>query len=103
LQFQGAFPACRGEGTIPSPVSREESRKIARESVISQHEYRDHQRRNLTLIEETPFNCPSCYTIGCTFDMQSIKDTLVVTQGTVRVSVREDQVTSVVASHGMKE
>jgi hypothetical protein len=32
-----------------------------------------------------------------------MKDTLVVTQGTVRVSVREGQVTGVVASYGMKE
>ena len=103
LQFQGAFPACRGEDTIPSPVSREESREIAREYDISQPEYRDYQGRNLTLAGTTPFDCPSCYEFPYTFGMQSMKDTLVVTQGTVRVSVREGRVTGVVASYGMRE
>jgi len=103
LQFQGAFPACRGGDTIPSPVSREESREIAREYVISRPEYRDYQGRNLTLAGTTPYDCPSCYEFASTFGMQSMKDTLVVDRGMVRVSVREGQVTGVGASYGMRE
>lgn len=91
------------EGSAPSPVSLGASREIAREYVVSMNEYRDYGGRNLTLIEETPFDCPSCYTIVYTFDMASMKDPLVTDLATVRLSVREGRILSVVASYGMKE
>ena len=103
MQFQGAFPACRGGDTIPSPVSREESREIAREYVISRPEYRDYQGRNLTLAGTTPYDCHPCYEFAYTFGMQSMEDPVVVDRGMVRVSVREGQVTGVGASYGMRE
>lgn len=103
LQFQGAFPACRGEDTIPSPVSREESREIAREYDISQPDNRDYQGRNLTMAGTTPYDCHPCYEFAYTFGMQSIEDSVVVDRVTVRVSVRENRVTGVAASYGMRE
>jgi len=103
VALSGCISTLPGEDQAPAPVSLGESRKIAREYVRAMPEYRDYQGRNLTLIEETPFDCPSCYTIGYTFEMQSMKDPLVVDRGTVRVSVRDGQVIGVVASYGKNE
>lgn len=103
VALSGCISTPPGEDHAPVPVSLEESREIAREYVRAMPEYRDYQGRNLTLIEEAPFDCPSCYTITYTFEMQSMKDPLVVDRGTVRVSVREGRVIGVVASYGKNE
>lgn len=74
VAVSGGLSGLTGEDTIPSPVSREESREIAREYDISQPEYRDYQGRNLTLAGTTPYDCPSCYEFAYTFEMQSTED-----------------------------
>ncbi|KUG15444.1 hypothetical protein ASZ90_014907 [hydrocarbon metagenome] len=101
--LSGCISTLPGEDNAPALVSLGESREIAREYVRAMPEYRDYRGRNLTLIEETPFDCTSCYEFAYTFDMQSMKDPLVVDRGTVWVSVREGRVIGVVASYGKNE
>ena len=103
MAVSGCISDLTDESGARVSLSTDKSRKIAREYVMSLPEYRDYQGRNFTLIEEIPFDCPSCCTIGYTFEMQSMKDPVVVDGGTVRVSLRDGRVIGVVAPYGKNE
>jgi hypothetical protein len=86
-----------------TPVTIEESRRIATEYVTNMTEYIQYDGHNLQLEETLTLRCPYCWQFVFTFDMTSMKDPAVTDMGTVRVTMQEGNVISATFSAGKPE